>query len=155
MRLPVISDIDLNNKVVLIRVDHNVVKKGKIKDAFRLERSKKTIAYVLEKKGFPVLMSHFGRPRDKKNNEIKIDEDENCIPIIEYMEKEWNLNVRYADVETKDAPKSGLKEIPKTALEAIEEMKQGKADIVYLPNTRWFEGEENEDAREDVSEQLA
>ena len=72
-QLPLVSEVDLNNKVVLIRVDHNVVKKGKVKDPFRLERSKKTISYVLENKGFPVLMSHFGRPRNKKTNEINKD----------------------------------------------------------------------------------
>ena len=155
-QLPIISDVDLNNKVILIRVDHNVVKKGKIKDPFKIERSKKTISYVLEKKGYPVLMSHFGRPRDKKTNEIVISEDENCGPVIGYIRERWNLNVKYAEVETANAPSTGLKQIPEIVKQTIEEVKQGKTDIVYLPNTRWFEGEENKGkVREDYAKQLA
>jgi len=154
-KLPVISEVDLKGKVVLMRVDHNVVKKGKIKDPFKVERSKKTISYVLEKGGFPVLMSHFGRPRNKKTNEIGISEDENCGPVIDYIKEKWGLNVKYAETEIANAPSTGLKKIPETARKAIEEMKQGKTDIVYLPNTRWFEGEENEGkVREDFANQL-
>lgn len=155
-QLPVISEIDLNSKLVLMRVDHNVVKKGKIKDPFRLERSKKTISYVIEKGGFPVLMSHFGRPRDKKTNEITISEEENCGPVIDYIKEKWNLNVKYAEAETANAPSTGLKDVPATAKKAIEEMKQGNFDAVYLPNTRWFEGEENKgEVRKDFANQLA
>ena len=154
-KLPIVSEIDLNGKVVLMRVDHNVVKKGKIKDPFRLERSKKTISYVLENNGFPVLMSHFGRPRNKKTHEITIDGEENCGPVIEYIHQEWGYDVKYAEVDTENALNTGLKDITK-AKGAIEEMKQGKADIVYLPNTRWFEGEENKgDVRKDFAKQLA
>ena len=108
-KLPVISEVDLKGKVVLMRVDHNVVKKGKIKDPFKVERSKKTISYVLEKGGFPVLMSHFGRPRNKKTNEIGISEDENCGPVIDYIKEKWGLNVKYAETEIANAPSTGLK----------------------------------------------
>lgn len=142
-RLPIISEIDLKNKVTLMRVDHNVVKKGKIKDPFKIDKSKKTISFVLGKKGFPVLMSHFGRPRNKKTNEINIREDENAGPVIGYIKEKWNLNVELVKVDTLNAPKSGITNIPKSSKDSIKNMKDNKVDIVYLPNTRWFEGEEN------------
>lgn len=155
-QLPLVSEVDLNNKVVLIRVDHNVVKKGKIKDSFRLERSKKTISYVLENKSFPILMSHFGRPRNKKTNEITINEEENCGSVIDYIKEKWNLRVKYVEVDATNAPKTGLTEFPQTIIGAIGGMKEGKTDIVYLPNTRWFEGEENKGkVRKEFSKQLA
>lgn len=36
-RLPLLQDADLKDKVVLLRVDHNVVKKGKIIDQYRID----------------------------------------------------------------------------------------------------------------------
>jgi len=155
-KLPLISNIDLKNKVVLIRVDHNVVKKGKIKDSFKVDRSKKTISYVIENNGFPVLMSHFGRPRNKKTNEITINQEENSEPVIDYMDKEWGFKTKLVEAETTNTPKTGLKNIPKEANGVIQEMKDSSVDIVYLPNTRWFEGEENRGtAREKFSNELA
>lgn len=155
-KIPVISDIDINGKVVLMRVDHNVVKKGKIKDPFRIERSKKTIKYVLENGGFPVFMSHFGRPRNRKTLDIKVDPEVNCNPIADYMKKNWNYNIKYAEVPTDNPSGKGLREFPESVKQTIEEMKQRKHDIVYLPNTRWYEGEENTgDVRQEYAKQLA
>ena len=59
--LPLIQDADLQGKTVLIRVDHNVVKKGKIKDPYRIDCSIKTITSILENGGRPILMTHVGR----------------------------------------------------------------------------------------------
>lgn len=36
-KLPVIQDADLEGKVVIVRVDHNVVKKGTIIDPYRID----------------------------------------------------------------------------------------------------------------------
>ncbi|MGD9022708.1 MAG: phosphoglycerate kinase, partial [Deltaproteobacteria bacterium] len=38
-QLPVIQDASLEGKVVLVRVDHNVVKKGVIRDPYRIDRT--------------------------------------------------------------------------------------------------------------------
>ena len=37
--LPLIQDAELNGKIVLVRFDHNVVKKGEIRDPFRIDRT--------------------------------------------------------------------------------------------------------------------
>ena len=41
--LPRIQDADLKDKIVLVRVDHNVVKKGIIKDTERIDADRKSV----------------------------------------------------------------------------------------------------------------
>ena len=70
-RLPLIQSADLNGKVVLVRFDHNVVKDGVIRDPYRIDRTFGTLYNIVERGGRPILMTHIGRPRDKKTGEIR------------------------------------------------------------------------------------
>lgn len=151
-KIPNVKDAEIKGKVVLMRVDHNSVKNGKIKDTFKIDKSKETIMYVLENGGLPVLMSHFGRPKSKKTGEYNIDTSVNCEPVVEYIREEWSKKIEAVPVEIED-PSKGLEKIPDT-IKLIEKMKSGDLDIVYLPNTRWFIGEEGEE-RADFTSQLA
>ena len=71
-----IKDIDLKNKKVVIRVDYNVpVENGVIKDNSKIEKSLKSINYLLENNCRVVILSHFGRIKseeDKTKNSLKI-----------------------------------------------------------------------------------
>ena len=71
-----IEDIDLKNKKVVIRVDYNVpVENGVIKDNSKIEKSLKSINYLLENNCRVVILSHFGRIKseeDKTKNSLKI-----------------------------------------------------------------------------------
>ena len=59
-----ISELDLNNKKVLVRVDFNVPmnENHKVTDNTRIKRSIKTISYILKNGGTCILISHMGRP---------------------------------------------------------------------------------------------
>ena len=46
--IPKIQEAELKGKIVLIRVDHNVVKKGIIKDPYRIDASLETIKLILK-----------------------------------------------------------------------------------------------------------
>ena len=85
--LPRLQSADIKNKVVLLKVDHNVVKKGRILDTFRIDRTIGTIFNIVERGGRLVIMSHVGRPRNKKTGEITCDKDTSVEPIVEYLEK--------------------------------------------------------------------
>jgi len=50
-KLPLIQDADLDGKVVLLRVDHNVVKGGVIKDPYRIDSTLGTIYNIVERGG--------------------------------------------------------------------------------------------------------
>jgi phosphoglycerate kinase len=59
-----VTDIDVNGKVVLMRVDFNVpLEGGKITDDRRIVQALPTIKSVIDRGGRLVLMSHLGRPK--------------------------------------------------------------------------------------------
>ena len=81
-RLRLLSQIDIRGKIVLVRVDHNVVKKGKINDPYRIDATMGTLYAIAEKGGRPILITHIGRPKDKKTGKINCDDGESVIPIV-------------------------------------------------------------------------
>ena len=68
-RLPLIQDADLAGKVVLVRVDHNVVKKGVIHDPYRIDATLGTLYNIVERGGRPILMTHVGPPQGQEDRD--------------------------------------------------------------------------------------
>ena len=65
---------DLTNKKVLMRVDFNVpLDQGKVSDQSRIEKTLKTINFLLEKKAALVLCTHLGRPKGKFKEHLRLD----------------------------------------------------------------------------------
>ena len=60
-----ITDLNLNNKKVLVRVDFNVPmnKNQMVTDNTRIKSSAKTILHILKNGGTCILISHMGRPK--------------------------------------------------------------------------------------------
>ncbi len=141
-RLPLIQEADLYGKVVLIRFDHNVVKKGRIKDPFRIERTLGTLYYIVDRGGRPILMSHVGRPRDKKTGKITCSPETSVKPITEYLERK--LYTKFEIPECEIDPEAGISGLGSSVYRAVGELKDRKIGGIYLPNTRWFRGEESE-----------
>ena len=67
MNIRGLQEADLRGKIVLVRVDHNVVKKGIIYDPYRIDATFGTLYYINAKGGKIILMTHVGRPKNKKN----------------------------------------------------------------------------------------
>tara|TARA_B100000886_G_scaffold59076_1_gene36518 strand:- start:515 stop:1702 length:1188 start_codon:yes stop_codon:yes gene_type:complete len=61
---------DLQNKKVIIRVDLNVPLDDNLKvtDTTRIEACKETIDLIVDKGGTCILISHFGRPKEREDN---------------------------------------------------------------------------------------
>ncbi len=140
-RLPLIQDADLKDKVVLVRVDHNVVKKGEIQDPYRIDSTLGTLYNVVEKGGRPMVMTHIGRPRDKKTGHIKADENTSVGPVVEYLERK--LNTEFVVPNLQVDPEWGIKEIDPSIDPHIRDLRAHRIGGIYLPNTRWFQGEED------------
>ena len=153
-KLPLLQNMDVENKIVLLRVDHNVVKKGKIRDPYRIDQTIGTIFNIVERGGRPIIMTHVGRPRNKETGEIKIDDATSVKPIVDYLEHKLHTKVYLPDF--KNISEKGIKSIDTSVNLAIKQLKEKKLGAIYLPNTRWFEGEEaNSTERNEFSLQLA
>ena len=64
MSKKIVSDLKVNGKKVLIRVDFNVpMKDGVITDDTRVKAALPTIKYVIDNGGKLIIMSHLGRPK--------------------------------------------------------------------------------------------
>ena len=152
--LPLIQDADLNGKVVLVRFDHNVVKQGEIRDPFRIDRTIGTLFHIVERGGRPILMTHVGRPKEKKTGAIVCRTEESVGPIVQYLEQKLHTRIHVpkfpADQE------KGITGIDTSINLAIRELRERRLGGIYLPNTRWFQGEESKgEAGESFALQLA
>jgi phosphoglycerate kinase len=146
-----VQSADLKGNIVLLRVDHNVVKKGRIIDPYRIEASLDTIEYILSQGGKIVLMTHVGRPRNKETGKIDISENTSVKPIVEYLCKK-GINAVELHLDATD--EDGISHISYYVVNNI--FKKQNPDVVYIPNTRWFKGEEAKDeAKEVFGKQLA
>jgi len=153
-RLPLIQGADLRDKIVLVRVDHNVVKKGEIHDPYRIDATIGTLYNIVERGGRLILMTHVGRPRDKKSGRIKVEDNTSVEPIVEYLERK--LHTKFSVPRFPVDPDLGIRQIDTSINWHIRDLRARRIGGIYLPNTRWFEGEEAAgEARERFALQLA
>jgi phosphoglycerate kinase len=152
--LPLIQDAELEGKVVLVRFDHNVVKGGEIRDPYRIDRTIGTLFHVVERGGRPIMMTHVGRPRDKKSGTITCRPEESVEPVVRYLEQK--LHTKFYIPRFPLDPEKGIGGIDTSINLAIRELKERRIGGIYLPNMRWFQGEEAEgELRERFALQLA
>ncbi|GEP19997.1 phosphoglycerate kinase [Pediococcus argentinicus] len=115
-----VSDLDVNDKKVLMRVDFNVpVKDGVIGDDNRIVAALPTIKYIIEHNGKAILFSHLGR--------IKTEEDKKALtlrPVAQRLSDLLGKPVTFVPV-TRGAQLE----------EAVNGMKDG--DVLLFENTRF------------------
>jgi len=119
-----ITDLDLNNKKVLVRVDFNVPmnRKLNVTDNTRIKSSKKTILHILRNGGTCILLSHMGRPNGyEKKLSLK--------NIVGEVEEVLNKKITFLN----DCVGAKVKK-------TCEESKKG--DIILLENLRFYFDEE-------------
>lgn len=128
MVLNTIREADLKGKRVLVRVDFNVpVKDGKVTDATRILAALPTLNYILSQPGTSiVVMSHFGRPKGKKNPEFSM------VPVGKKFEELLGRPVKVAsDVIGEEVKKE------------VQALKPG--EVLLLENCRFYPEEEAND----------
>ena len=107
INLPLIQDADLKGKIVLVRVDHNVVKSGVIHDPYRIDATIGTLYHINARGGKMILMTHVGRPRNKKTGELTLNEKTSVQPIVDYLQQKLHINLRcrnFSAMKKKDTP---------------------------------------------------
>ena len=125
-----VRDIEVSGKRVLVRVDFNVPvdpKTGEITDDSRIRASLPTIKYLLEHKASIVLMSHFGRPKGKVVNDMRL------APVAKRLSQILKKPVKTTD----DC-------IGPEVTQAVKALKPG--EVLLLENLRFHAEEEAGDA---------
>ncbi|MCA1766857.1 MAG: phosphoglycerate kinase [Idiomarina sp.] len=90
MSVIAMTDLDLNNKRVLIREDLNVpVKNGKVTSDARLKAALPSIQQALKAGAKVMVMSHLGRP-----TEGEYDEQFSLQPVVDYLQNALDCPVR-------------------------------------------------------------
>ena len=122
-----ISDLDVENKKVLVRVDFNVpIKEGKVKDDTRIVAALPTINYLLEHGAAVILCSHLGRPKEGPDPVFSMK------PVADYLATLIENPVKFA--EDCIGPK---------AEEAATALQMG--EVLVLENTRFHKEETKND----------
>ncbi|MFC6254437.1 phosphoglycerate kinase [Secundilactobacillus hailunensis] len=115
-----VSDLDLKDKKVLMRVDFNVpIKNGVIGNDNRIVAALPTIKYVIEHDGKAILLSHLGR--------VKSEDDKPGLsmrPVAERLSNLLNKPVTFVPVTE-----------GKQLEDAINNMNDG--DVLVMENTRY------------------
>ena len=145
--IPKIQDANLQGKVVLVRVDHNVVEDQVVQDPFRIDVSMGTLFAILSKGGKPILMTHVGRPKSKKTGAVSLLAKTSVAPVVRYLEKK--LYTRFVVPEFIEEPEKGYVGIDTSINLLVRKLRDGEIDGIYLPNIRWFQGEEGSGPRTD------
>lgn len=146
-----VQDANLRDKVVLVRVDHNVLKNGEIRDPDRINRTIGTLYNIVERGGRLILMTHIGRPRDRKTHQIHAKPEEAIDLIVRYIQNRLYTNFAIPQITTD----GGIPNIHTSINLLIKDLKKHRIGGIYLPNIRWFHGEEDSSKSDRFCQQLA
>ncbi len=119
-----VTDLELDDKRVLMRADFNVPldDEGKITDMNRIDAALPTIRHILEKGGRLVLMSHLGRPKGAPDARYSL------APVAAALSEKLGFEVALvADLLSKEAES------------AVDALPKGRA--LLLENVRFYPGE--------------
>ncbi len=117
-----LKNMYIKDKRVLVRCDLNVpIKGGNVLDTTKIEKSLKTIKYLLENNCKVIIMSHLGRIKteeDKKENSL--------LPVKNVLSNLLNTEVKFAsDILSEETKNMALNLQPK--------------EILLLENTRFLD----------------
>jgi phosphoglycerate kinase len=122
-----LKDVDVKGKRVFCRVDFNVpMQDGEITDETRIRAALPTIQYLMDNGAKVILASHFGRPKGKVVEEMRL------TPVGVRLSELLGKEVKKADEAFGDSVKA-----------LIETMNEG--DVLLLENVRFYPGEEKND----------
>ena len=124
MKLKTIRDVNIKNKVVLVRADFNVpIQDGEVLNDLRVRAELPTLEFLREKGAKKIIIiSHLGRPEGRdKNLSLK--------PVAEILDRELG---RVSFIDDVSGPDVEAK---------VQKMKAG--EILLLENLRFYKGEEN------------
>ncbi|MBC2255072.1 phosphoglycerate kinase [Listeria ivanovii] len=132
MAKKVVTDLDLKDKKVLVRVDFNVpMKDGKITNDNRIVAALPTIEYILEQNGKAILFSHLGKVKTEEDKEGK-----SLRPVAARLSELLGKEVKFV-------PATRGPELEK----AIADLKDG--EVLLFENTRFEDIDGKKESKND------
>lgn len=121
-----ITEINVKNKTVLLRVDYNVpIANGIITDNTRILASLETINYLLTQNSKIILMSHFGKIKTKEDIE-----NNSLIIVKKELENLLNRDIQFSFTLMGEELENTIKNLK-------------EKDILLLENTRFMDFPDN------------
>ena len=121
-----ISNINFQDRKVLIRVDYNVpIENDIVIDNYRIKKSLPTIKHCLDNGASLIIMSHLGRP-DGENSNFSL------LPVCDELENLLDMNITFSNDCVSDK-----------ALLKSSQLEPGQ--IHFLENLRFYKEEVNND----------
>jgi phosphoglycerate kinase len=122
-----ITDLDVSQKTVLLRLDLNLPSQGgKFTDASRIISALKTIEYLRANRAKILIISHMGRPKGEFVRQLSL------APIVDELEKYIPTKIKFATDCIGEKIKNKAKMLQ-------------SSEILLLENLRFHPGEENND----------
>ena len=123
------ENLEVQSKTIILRLDLNVpLNEKKIQDKSRILTSLPFLKDLIKKKAKIIIISHLGRPKGVKNNELSL------TPIYKFLKEQLETNVYFFMGDINEETKS-----------KFAYLKEG--EIILLENIRFFKEEsENDDA---------
>lgn len=123
MEIKKIQDAEVENKKVILRVGLDVsVENGSVKEKFKIEAIKKSVDYLMERKGKIALMTWLGRPGGEKNPKYSLEQIKSDVENI------LGYKVKFISDCIGEEVKKGIDELKKD-------------EIALLENVRFYSGE--------------
>jgi len=121
------ENLEVQSKTIILRLDLNVpLNEKKIQDKSRILTSLPFLKDLIKKKAKIVIISHLGRPKGVKNNELSL------TPVYKFLKQQLETNVYFFMGDINEETKS-----------KFTYLKEG--EIILLENIRFFEGENKND----------
>lgn len=135
MTIQTLKNLDVNGKIVLVRVDFNApVQNGQITDSTRLEAHLPTIEWLIDNKARIILMSHLGRPEGQKSEAFSLKPV--AVKLSSLLGRKVTLTPDCVGDKTGEMVKA-----------------LGDGDVLLLENLRFYR--EEEDNNEKFAKKLA
>ena len=129
------QDLNLENKITILRVDLNVpILEKKIQDFTRIDLTLPFLKKLIKKKSKIILLSHLGRPKGKRDPSLSL------LPVYNYLKEKLNTNVYFYTGEINEELKSKCLYLK-------------NSEILLIENIRFFKEETDND--ENFSKKIA
>eukprot|EP00249_Psilotum_nudum_P011147 c22990_g1_i1 orf=272-1486(+) len=96
---------------------------------------------IVERGGRPIIMTHIGRPYDKKTKTITARTEDSVDAVVRYLQRK--LRIKFAVPQFHVNGTEGILDIDTSINWLIQDLRNRRIGGIYLPNTRWFAGEED------------